>query len=129
MVKGLQGKYVNAFLPMGSLHLRQSFSKDGLFFDYNGNRSGERPADDAQGPNNYSRTLDLDSAIARTSFSVNGVKYSRETFVSHPDRVMVMHLTASEPKLEFDLDGATMWTSSICDDLCLEIPHYLPRDD
>ena len=112
MVKGLQGKYVNAFLPMGSLHLRQSFSKDGLFFDYNGNRSGERPADDAQGPNNYSRTLDLDSAIARTSFSVNGVKYSREIFVSHPDRVMVMHLTASEPKLEFDLDGATMWDGS-----------------
>ena len=52
MVKGLQGKYVNAFLPMGSLHLRQSFSNDGLFFDYNGNRSGERTSDDAQGPKN-----------------------------------------------------------------------------
>ena len=112
MVKGLQGKYVNAFLPMGSLHLRQSFSKDGLFFDYNGNRSGERPIDSAQGPNNYTRTLDLDSAIARTSFNVGGVEYSREIFVSHPDRVMVMHLTASEKKLEFDLDGATMWDGS-----------------
>ena len=112
LVKGLQGKYVNSYLPMGSLHLRQSFSSDVLFFDYNGNRAGEKTSETTKGPNSYSRTLDLDSAIVRTSFTVDGVKYSREMFVSHPDRVMVIHLTASEPKLEFDLDGATMWDGS-----------------
>ena len=120
MVKGLQGKYVNSFLPMGSLHLRQSYSKDVLFFDYHGNNAGiGSPAlRQAQGPDNYVRTLDLDSAITRTSFTFEGVKYTREIFVSHPDRVMVMHLTASEPgKLEFDLDGSTMWDGSSIESL------------
>ncbi|MBR4755680.1 MAG: glycoside hydrolase family 95 protein, partial [Bacteroidales bacterium] len=115
MVKGLQGKYVNSFLPMGSLHLRQQFSKEELFFDYNGNRSAGSP-NQPKGPEKpgieYSRILDLDSAMTRTCFTVGGVKYSREMFVSHPDRVMVIHLTASEPKLEFDLDGGSMWDRS-----------------
>ena len=118
LVKGLQGKYVNSYLPMGSLHLRQSFSKDILFFDYNGNRAGEGSPRQGQGQvQSYSRTLDLDNAIARTNFTAGGVEYSREIFVSHPDRVMVMHLTASEPKLEFDLDGATMWDGSSIESL------------
>ena len=114
MVKGLQGKYVNSFLPMGSLHLRQKFDKEVLVFDYHGNNAGTAALRQAQGPTvtGYTRTLDLDSAITRTSFSLEGVTYSREMFVSHPDRVMVIHLTASEPKLEFDLDGATMWDGS-----------------
>ena len=116
LVKGLQGKYVNSYLPMGSLHLRQKFDKDVLVFDYHGNNSELNGPSlrQAQGPEikDYSRTLDLDSAITRTSFSLDGVTYSREMFVSHPARVMVIHLTASEPKLEFDLDGATMWDGS-----------------
>ncbi len=114
MAMGLQGKYVNSYLPMGSLHLRQKFDKDVLVFDYHGNNAGIAANRQDQGPvlADYSRTLDLDSAITRTSFSYDGVTYSREMFVSHPDRVMVIHLTASEPKLEFDLDGATMWDGS-----------------
>ena len=112
-VKGLQGKYVNSYLPMGSLHLRQSFGKDVLFFDYNGNRDNSVPSTGSgTGITDYRRTLDLDNAITRTSFTVDGVEYSREMFVSHPDRVMVIHLTASEPKLEFDLEGGTMWDGS-----------------
>ena len=111
-VMGLQGKYVNSYLPMGTLHLRQSFDNDVLVFDYSGNNAAlpERKTSSIEG---YLRTLDLDNAIATTSFVVDGVEYSREIFVSHPDRVMVMHLTSSEEgKLEFDLDGATMWDGS-----------------
>ena len=115
LVKGLQGKYVNSFLPMGSLHLRQEFDKDVLFFDYQGNNGSawktNLPKDNSP-VEYYSRSLDLDSAIVRTSFSVEGVDYSREMFISHPDRVMVIHLTASAPELEFDLEGSTMWDSS-----------------
>ncbi len=89
-VKGLQGKRINSYLPMGTLHLRQNV---GDFSE-------------------YSRTLDLDSALARVRFVCDGVEYTREVFVSHPDRVMVIHLTASEPRLDFDLDGSTMWDNS-----------------
>ena len=112
MVMGLQGKYVNSYLPMGSLHLRQKFEKDVLVFDYNGNNSALPESKNAT-VSDYSRVLDLDNAITRSSFIVDGVEYSREMFVSHPDRVMVIHLTSSEKgKLEFDLDGATMWDGS-----------------
>ena len=111
-VMGLQGKYVNSYLPMGTLHLRQSFDNDVLVFDYSG-KNAALPESKTSSIEGYLRTLDLDNAIATTSFTVDGVKYSREIFISHPDRVMVMRLTSSEKeKLEFDLDGATMWDGS-----------------
>ncbi len=111
-VMGLQGKYVNSYLPMGTLHLRQSFDNDVLVFDYSG-KNAALPESKTSSIEGYLRTLDLDNAIATTSFTVDGVKYSREIFISHPDRVMVMRLTSSEEgKLEFDLDGATMWDGS-----------------
>jgi alpha-L-fucosidase 2 len=45
----------------------------------------------------YSRTLDLDAAVATTSFTKNGVRYTRELFTSEPDQVVVLRLTASKP--------------------------------
>lgn len=112
LVKDLQGPNVAAYLPMGCLHLRQTFGAEenrGLFYDYHGQRNGS--ADDSpSGITEYSRCLDLGRAIATASFTVDGVKYTREMFVSHPDRVFVIHLTSSEKgKLEFRLDGESMW--------------------
>jgi len=46
----------------------------------------------------YSRTLDISDAVSQVSFSADGVTYTREVFVSAPDEVMVIHLTASEPE-------------------------------
>jgi alpha-L-fucosidase 2 len=46
----------------------------------------------------YYRELDIDRAVARTSYKVNGVTYSREVFASFTDRVIVVHLTASRRK-------------------------------
>ena len=45
----------------------------------------------------YQRSLDLDSAVARVSYRVDGVRYTREVFASHPDRVVVVRLTADRP--------------------------------
>ncbi|MCR4794720.1 MAG: glycoside hydrolase family 95 protein [Ruminococcus sp.] len=45
----------------------------------------------------YSRSLDIGSAVADASFTVNGVTYTKEYFVSAPDEVMVMRISASEP--------------------------------
>ncbi|MCR5599783.1 MAG: glycoside hydrolase family 95 protein [Ruminococcus sp.] len=45
----------------------------------------------------YSRSLDLSSAVADASFTVNGVDYTKEYFVSAPDEVMVIRIHASEP--------------------------------
>ena len=43
----------------------------------------------------YYRELDIDRAVALTRFKANGVEYTRECFVSFPDQVIVMRLTAS----------------------------------
>lgn len=48
------------------------------------------------GATNYARGLDIVSAIAGTSFTVNEIDYSRQYFVSQPNQVAVVHLTASE---------------------------------
>ena len=45
----------------------------------------------------YRRSLDLDTAIARTAFRVGSVRYAREVFASPIDQVIVCRLTAAEP--------------------------------
>ena len=45
----------------------------------------------------YQRSLDLDSAVARVSYRVDGVLHTREVFASHPDRVVVVRLTVDQP--------------------------------
>ena len=44
----------------------------------------------------YYRELDLNRAVALTRFKANGIEYTRESFVSFPDQVIVMRLTASQ---------------------------------
>jgi len=46
---------------------------------------------------NYYRELDIEKAVAKTSYKVAGVTYTREILASFPDRVIVIHLTASKP--------------------------------
>jgi len=56
----------------------------------------------------YRRSLDLETAIAHTTYSYQGVEYQREIFHSFPDNVLVVRLTASKPgQLSF---GATLST-------------------
>ena len=50
----------------------------------------------------YRRELDLTTAVARVSYTADGVRHLREHFVSHPDRVIVVRLGASAPgRVEF----------------------------
>lgn len=51
---------------------------------------------DDQNVRQYTRSLSLDSAVARVSFAQNGITYRREYFISYPDQVMVIRFTASE---------------------------------
>jgi alpha-L-fucosidase 2 len=45
----------------------------------------------------YYRELDISRAVARTSYTSGGVKYTREVFVSLPDQLVVMRLSADKP--------------------------------
>ncbi len=45
----------------------------------------------------YGRELNLDDAIATTSYKVGSTTFRREVFVSYPDQVLVVRLSASQP--------------------------------
>lgn len=54
---------------------------------------------------NYDRRLDLNNALSVVKYTANGVNYTRTSFLSHPDEVMVVKIEASEDAaITFDLE-------------------------
>ena len=51
----------------------------------------------ADGATAYRRELDMDSAIARVTYTAGGVRYTREAFASYPDQVLVVRVTSDKP--------------------------------
>ncbi len=76
--KKMQGYYSESYLPLGDLKIKQDLGKEQPTF--------------------YRRSLDLNKALATTTFKINGVTYSRTLFVSAPDQVIAIKFKASEPK-------------------------------
>jgi alpha-L-fucosidase 2 len=74
LVKKIQGKFSESYAPLGTLYL-----------DFQPNPIS-----------NYYRELDLERAIATVNHEVDGNKIKREYFVSHPDKVFVIHLTSQK---------------------------------
>ncbi len=80
------------FQPVGSLHLT-----------FNGHDTYT----------NYYRDLDIERAVAKTSYTVGGVTYTREVLASIPDQVLVMRLTASQPgQVSFSASYSTPQTGA-----------------
>ena len=73
--KKLQGSFSQSYAPLGTLNLDFGHSI---------------PAQ------NYYRELDLSKAVSLVRYSVGGVDYEREYFISHPDQVMVIRLKSSK---------------------------------
>ncbi|MES2675109.1 MAG: glycoside hydrolase family 95 protein [Pseudomonadota bacterium] len=46
----------------------------------------------------YRRELDLDNGLVRVTYSQDGVNYLREYFASYPDGVIVVRISADQPK-------------------------------
>lgn len=74
----MQGPYSARYLHMGN-----------LFIDF---------AHEKEQVKNYRRTLDLNTAISMVSFVAKATRFTRESFISHPDKVMVIRITASKRK-------------------------------
>jgi alpha-L-fucosidase 2 len=79
--KKMMGPYTQSYLPMGELRLR---------FDRPGSETSAEVRD-------YRRLLDLDRGVAGVEYRIGEVSFSREVFISHPDQVMVVRITASQP--------------------------------
>ena len=90
--KKLQGKNSERYLPLGTLEINNF---------HEGKTS------------NYYRELDVSNAISKVSYEVDGVKYTREYFVSAPDQIMVIKLTSSKKgALSFDIHSSSQLQSS-----------------
>jgi len=53
------------------------------------------PAHTLAAVSGYNRQLDLSNGYASTSYTYNGVTYHRDVWASHPDDVIVIHLSSS----------------------------------
>lgn len=69
----LQGNFSQVYMPMASLDI-----------DFEG----------AEDVANYRRELDLTKAVTTVNYTIGKTEYNRTYFVSHPDNVMVVELTA-----------------------------------
>ena len=94
LCRKLQGTFTESYMPLGDLRL--SFAEFGQ-------------------PENYRRELDLDSAIASVQYTSGGATFTRETFASAPNQVIVMRLTCDRPgRLHFTarLDSKLRYTTT-----------------
>ncbi|HRJ42273.1 MAG TPA: glycoside hydrolase family 95 protein, partial [Caldilineaceae bacterium] len=78
LCKEMQGPYSQSYLPLGDLRLRFGETTDG----------------ESQRVVRYRRELDLDSAVAFVDYTKEATAHRREAFVSFPDQVLVVRLTA-----------------------------------
>ncbi|MDR1162069.1 MAG: glycoside hydrolase family 95 protein [Tannerellaceae bacterium] len=75
-------------------------------------------------PVNYLRSLDYEQAIATVSYEQDGVKFLREAFVSAPDQVLVMRISAGTPEqvsFSASFDRPFGATAHIPSDDCLHV--------
>lgn len=77
--KELQGPYIR-------IRSYQTFGDLTFDFAYTNNNVSD-----------YKRELDLSTGIVRITYSVGGVKYTREVFTSAPDDLLIMKLSADKP--------------------------------
>jgi alpha-L-fucosidase 2 len=49
-------------------------------------------------PSDYRFELDIDRAVARLTYRLDGVRYTREAFVSHPAQAIVLRVSADAPQ-------------------------------
>ncbi|MBQ5647553.1 MAG: glycoside hydrolase family 95 protein [Alistipes sp.] len=95
--RGLQGNFSQVYLPMAGLHI-----------DF----EGEDVA------SNYRRELDLSKALTSVNYKVGKTEYNRTYFVSYPDQIMAVELTAKGKCAingEITLDSKLRYTTSATD--------------
>jgi alpha-L-fucosidase 2 len=73
--RNVQGKFTESYAPLGTLFLNFEHKDKAI---------------------NYYRELDITKAISKVTYQVDGVNFSREYLMSHPDQIMIVKLTADK---------------------------------
>ncbi len=105
--KKLQGTFSESFAPLGTMYINQA---------------------NADNYTNYYRELNISEAISKVSYEINGVKFTREYFVSAPDQIMVIKLTSSQKgALSFDVKfNSLLKYKDITSNNILQVNGYAP---
>ncbi|WP_281231504.1 glycoside hydrolase family 95 protein [Flavobacterium gelatinilyticum] len=91
--KKVQGKNSEKYAPLGTLEINNS-------------EKGKAT--------NYYRELDISNATSKVTYEMDGVKYTREYFVSAPDQIMIIKLTSSQKgALNFDVNLKSQLKSEV----------------
>jgi len=91
--KKVEGKNSESYAPLGTLEINNSEKGKAV---------------------NYHRELDLSNAISKVSYEMAGIKYTREYFVSAPDKIMIIKLTADQKgALNFDINLKSLLKSNV----------------
>jgi alpha-L-fucosidase 2 len=77
LTRKLQGRFSQSYAPLGDLYI-------------------EAIADKTAEVTAFRRELDIGSAVARTEVTAGRASFTREYFVSRPNRLLIIRLTASE---------------------------------
>ncbi|WP_019908568.1 glycoside hydrolase family 95 protein [Paenibacillus sp. HW567] len=96
LCKQMMGPYTQSYLPFGNLQ---------IWMDHGQLSSGD-----------YSRKLDLSTGIVTVTYTIGGVRYTREIFASYPDQAVIVRLSASkEGGLSFraTLDSPIRYTTRV----------------
>ncbi len=84
LLKKMQGPNTQMYQPLGDIVIKQQYA-------------GEA--------SNIYRDLNIANAVATSSFTVAGVRYTKEIFTSTPDQVIIIKLKAGKPRqLNFSVD-------------------------
>lgn len=78
----------SAYVTLGSLFLQLGDHPVGRM------HRGDLEAIGRFDPESYRRTLDLRRGILEEQFTINGTRYTKTAFVSHPDQILAVRLTA-----------------------------------
>ena len=109
LVKKLQGKFSQSYMALGTLYLH--FNHDSLV-------------------SNYYRELNLNNAVSKVTYTANKINYTREYFVSNPDKVFIIKIKANKKAaLNFSIGFASvMKYAKHTSENKLEINGYAPYD-
>lgn len=91
------GYWSEAYQPLGNLCITMGHSSDLRSMKQRRVLLNETP----YGYENYSRILSLDNALERIEYDQNGIHYARELFVSFPDQLLAVKLTADNGTMDF----------------------------
>ena len=91
--KKVQGKNSERYLPLGTMEITNS-------------NKGK--------VSNYYRELDISKAVSKVSYEIDGIKYTREYFVSAPDQIIIIKLTSSKKgALSFEINSNSLLQSNV----------------